>query len=557
MPAFGKLHVAALAIILCGTGATTASATGSVQGFVFAQNTNQALAGVAISVDSNCIGFDDGYCFSNSVAISAGDGSFTESGVVAGNAYVSASFASPSQYLPIHRQQVIVSDGSATQVALHMQLGAVITGMVTRAMDGAPVVDVPIHLENLNGNGSVFETTSDAYGIYTFAPLPAGSYSASTVGAPPYQGQFYAGHPVTPPSQNNQGLDPITVNPGETAAGKNFSLVEGGHIRGKLTDRYTGLSIASVDSFYFNIYDAGNPNNGQWLTLGTSTDAQGNYELTGLPNAPIYLATGYQGPYLASVFGCTPDPCDFANATALSAPAGTILNNIDISIFPGAVVSGTVSRRSDGAPVPNATVTGYFNLNLGGLAEAATTQTDAQGRYTMTGCILCRYVEVSNAFVGGSAYIGQDYNDHNCQQGKCATLSGNSVMPPQYTAMSGIDFHLDPGAVITGQVVRSDIGTGLHAYVDLYASDGSFSSALSTDPNGQFVTAALQPGTYYLAAFPDFASGYDCQIYSGVLCGQGIDVTLVGQPIVIAGTQDVTGILIELPNDTLFGNGFE
>jgi hypothetical protein len=555
MPVSAKLFAAALTIILCGTGATTASATGSVQGIVYAQDTNQALAGVAINVDSNCIGSFGGFCVSNSTATSASDGSFTAVGVVAGYAYVSAYFTTPSLYLPSHRQQVTVVDSSTTQMALYMSLGAMITGVTTRATDDGPVANVPIHLENLNGTGSAFDTVSNASGVYTFEPVPAGSYSASTVGAPPYQGQFYAGHAVTAPSQHNQGLDPITVNPGETAASKNFSLIEGGRIRGKLTDRYTGLPIASADSF-FNVYDSGDPNNGQWLTLTTATDAQGNYELTGLPNAPIYLATGYQSPYLPSVFGCMPDPCDFGNAAVLNAPAGTILNNIDISIFPGAVVSGTVSRRSDGAPVPNATVSGYLSFG-GSLALAGTTQTDAQGHYTMTGCIFCGYIEVSNAFIGAAAYIGQDYNDHNCQQGKCATLSANLVLPPQYTAMSGIDFHLDPGAVITGQVVRGDIGTGLHAYVDLYASDGSVSSAMSTDPNGQFVTAALQPGTYYLAAFPDFESGYDCQIYSGVLCGQDIDVTLVGQPIAIVGTQNVTGILIELPNDTLFGNGFE
>ena len=544
----------ALLMLLVATAAGTALATGTVQGFVTAQDTNQALAGVAIRVDSDCLGANGAFCFSTSAATSANDGSFTAAGVVAGSAYVSAAFTTPSQYISIYLQQVIVSDGNTTPVNLVMQLGAKLSGVVTRASDGAPVAGVPIRVVTLD-HQSEFDATTDASGVYTIEPVPAGSYTVSTLGASPYQGQFYAGHTLTAPSQNNQGFDSIAIASGQIVAGINLSMVEGGHIRGTLTDRYTGLPFAGANDFYFNVFDKGNPNNGPWLYFKSSTDAQGNYEITGLPDAPIYLGTSYYAPYLSSIFGCAPDPCDFSNATTLNAPAGTTLTNIDISIFPDAVITGTVTRRSDGAPVPNATVTGYGSL-FGSPATASVTQTDAQGHYTLTGCELCSFVEVSHAFIGGAAYIGQDYNNHNCQQGKCATLSANVVAPPEYTVVTGIDFHLDAGAVITGQMVRGDTGTGLHAYVDLYSS-GGFASAVSSAPDGQFVTPALQPGTYYLVASPDYASGYDCAIYSNVLCGQGIDPTLVGQPIVVSGTNDVTGIVLGLPSDTLFKSGFE
>ena len=448
----------------------------------------------------------------------------------------------------------------ASSAAFADTLSASISGTVRRTSDNAGIANVEVDLFHASYYDVYVDTTvTDGSGNYVFQQLQAGDYNVQTNGATPYADQFYAGHPLVPPSQGNPIADAISVGDGQSVGAIDFNLTPGGSVTGILTDRFTGLPIANAANMEFFVYDAGAPSsNSVWLYRYVSTDADGRYQIDGLPDAAIYLGAGafnYGLYYAESIYGCALDPCDLSTtaATTLNVQAGTT-QTADFSLFPGWVITGTVVRRSDGLPIANALVTSFVNM-IWGPGTTGTARTDANGHYALTGGLgSVDYVKVTEAHLSGNAYISQLYNDHDCQQGSCA-VAGDPVNPTEYQVLPGVDFQLDLGASIAGQVVRQDAGTGIPAGIRLYAADGSLSDTFSSYADGTFETSGLQPGTYYLAADPGPASGYDCLIYSGASCTS--DVAATGQPIVIAGTQNVGGIVIAVPNDTVFSDSFE
>jgi hypothetical protein len=547
-------------LLLCGQllGAT-AHAEGSIHGFVYAQGTTQGLPNASVEIDIACVrnGRPQTCQYFRG---SAADGSFSVSSIEAGTATLFV-IAEEGNYLPAS-ETVIVTDDQDTQITIFLVPGAAISGNVSRQVGGEGIAGIQIQLLDASDLSAVYGTaTTSADGNFRIERIIAGTYAVGTLGAAPYQDQFYAGRSLVPPSQGVQLADSVSVTTGQSVSDINFALREGGRIRGTLTDRYTGLPIANVtassdhssNDFEFIAYDSAAPNAGAWLHFYASTDSQGRYEIAGLPDEPVYVGAHNPLPvYLEAKYGCSLDSCnDFSSAIALSAPSGTTLENIDFSLFPGSVIRGTVSVRAGGAPVQGATITAFYYTTFGPLAFA-TTVTDALGQFVFAGNVSNTYLEVSNASTSQTSLISQDYNDHNCQQGACNTRQGDLVSVDKYQVKTGIDFHLDPGAVIRGQVLSKSDGQGISARVTLVGADGTVLAFTATDVNGSFATTALQAGSYYLRA----DNGDDCQLYPGVACATDGSVT-AGQAIVISGTQDVTGISLALLPDAVFANGFE
>jgi hypothetical protein len=531
-----------------------AHAQAAITGVVHRQGTTIPLPGISIAIWSGCHPGGT-HCALKQFTSTANDGTFLVDNPAAGGSDFLFATDDQGDYLQV--AFLPVTDGS--NVTVEMILGGTISGIVTRASDGTPLANVTLGLLPSDQLGAAaLQATTDAAGSYRFTKVPVGSYAVRTEQPAPYQEQFYAGRALTPPSQGQQLFDAISVVGGQDSQA-DFSLTVGGTIHGVLYDRYLAAPIANASNVIFDGYDpAATSISGSWFEFAsTSTDAQGNFTIEGLPDAAFVLGARILWSHPLSIYGCT-DPCtNPSQGTTLQVSAGSTRNGLQFPLFPGSVVTGTVTQRSDGTPIPGATVTAYENF-MGGLPIGSTV-TNAQGHFTLIGELLANntYYEVTNATLGGIAYISQDYHDHNCIAGQCAPFSGNAFAAPLYTVSSGVDFALDPGAAISGQLVQKDTSLGTPGYVRVVTAAGNLAGAVNTAADGTFKTEALQAGTYYLIAYSQNAA-YDCVVYGSTLCtSDGALVVASGTPLTIAGTQNINGVVIAVPHDVLFANGFE
>jgi hypothetical protein len=105
--------------------------------------------------------------------------------------------------------------------------------------------------------------------------------------------------------------------------------------------------------------------------------------------------------------------------------------------------------------------------------------------------------------------------------------------------------------------VQQGTALGTPGYVQVVTAAGNLAGAVNTAADGTFTTGALQAGTYYLIAYSQ-DSAFDCIVYGSALCSSdGARAVAIGAPLTIAGTQNINGVVIALPRDVLFANGFE
>ena len=543
-----------------GVFSTDIRANGSVHGSVFAQGTSLGLEGATINLASGCV-LGGGYCTYSVNATSAADGSFSFFEVPAGAYAISAYYypIATGNYLSMS-QALNVGDGPATTVTLYMKPGATVSGKVTRSSDNAPVENIGITLQVMSPIlDNVAEATTDAAGNYRFSQIKAGDFRlfiAPTAGAP-YQTQYYAGHPLTPPSQGPQAADVITLQNGQNLENVDVSLAAGGVIRGTLTDRYTNLPIANSAAITFYLYDPADANGYPWETLETPTDGLGHYELTGLTDSPVILgAFSYVPYYELSIYKCSPDPCaDRTVSPVLHAPTGTIIENVNFTLFPGSVIKGAVTSVADGTSIPGATIHAISQL-FGGSIVGSTT-TDSNGRYTLVGMEPNLHVEVLNAVSGTQAFVSQDYSAHDCMYGVCAPLSSDFVAAPLYKVTTGINFALVPGRAIKGQIRSLGDGQGIQGYVTLFSANGVKGATVTSDAAGFYATSGLQAGNYYLEAYIVNDEGGDCRAYPNTPCASVTSITTQSSPVAVGTLHDRLGVNFFLVSDRLFKDGFE
>ncbi len=545
-----------IAALLLMSFAALAHASAGIFGTISSASTGQPLPGATVSASSGCL-LGLGVCSAYGSTVSDQDGRFNIQGLDFGNGWITASFQpGEANYAPV-QIDFVLNDGEQRQQDLQLELGGTIEGTIRLASDQSTLSAIPLTLLSGDLSYNVSGTSTDASGHYAIQQLRAGSYALRTDHAIPYQDRFYAGHSLTPPSQGPQLLDVITLTPGQTVTA-DFALVVGGQVEGVITDRYTGLPIANASQVEFQIYDANDTSAQTWVYEYVNTDAVGGFVLSGLPDAPVHIGAYIFAPYYApEIVGCSPDPCaDVANGTVFTALAGTH-QTVNFSMFPGAVITGKVTRRSNGQPLQGVTVSAYLNSYFVGQLLFATTSTDASGNYVLSGGLSDQvYVSATKGSSGSVRYIDQVYQNHNCVQGNCATV-GDLIDSPSYQVTSKIDFKLDVGATISGRAIRSDTGTGYQAFMMLFADDGSLSTTFVADSDGYFTTDGLQPGTYYLQADGQ-SLDYGCVVYPNLPCSDDPrTLNPDAGAIVVTGLTDVTSLLFVLPSDTIFGSGFD
>jgi hypothetical protein len=535
----------------------TARASVDVHGHVYAADTLQPLANATVQLFLNCTtGFFGVICDFESSVISADDGSYDLASVEAGDGDVTAFFdtGTTANYLRVS-QSISVDDNSSIEQDLYMNPGGTIAGQVTRASDGSPLPNVQIQLLEASDRSVDRYAATDSSGNFEFIRLDAGGYIVATEQAAPYLDQYFSGHASTPPSQGLQLADTITLDNGQVDNAVDFSLVPGSVIEGAITDSLTGLPFQKGLDVTVGVYDANDLSGSPWLNLGAVVGANGQYMINGLPSVPIRLGAYIENPYYDFTFlGCGSNPCEDISDAAIFAPSTVAPLTVDFSMFPGSVATGTVVRRSDGKPMSDVVVEAFSDPPILGHLTLATATTDAEGRYTLTNISNSNFfVDTLNVHVDGVSYIDQVYDNQDCPQANCLNI-GDMISASTGSVVPNVNFALDAGGAISGEIIRGDTGLGIIAGLSLYASDGSVSDRFASNADGTFETTGLPPGIYYLSA--TISAPYaGCLVYPNGLCYT--DPTTAGQPIVISGANSVTGITITFPADELFKGTFE
>lgn len=468
----------------------------SAQGVLAAGSITGTITGPSGPVSGSYVGAINsatGAFVANS-SISAADGSYTISGLAAGTykAYnythttspgLSKSWYENSYDFNTARPVTVTDGGTATGINFTPVNAGGIMGTITNG--GSPVSGLVVNAYFVHDDGSTVAwgpgATTNGSGIYSISGLPPGKYKvAVNPGSTSYAMQYYTG------ADSFITATPVTVAAGATASGIDFSLVTGGKISGTVRNA-----------------DTTNPVQGAWVAVfdemlsaqvpfSAATAADGTYTTCALPagkyrmivgsnSEPGYVATWYNNNQLNMA------------STPVTVAAGATTSGIDYNLAANAAaITGTVTRLSDGQPLPGMLVRALSKGPLGQQVKSATTAWD--GTYSITGLPPGDYRVYANP--QDKNYAGVYYNNAFT----LSTASLVSVGPSE--TKNNINFILPRGGYISGGAAND--GTPLPGML-VRVSDPSGSTNVGynvfTQYDGSYTITGLPAGTYFVRAY--------------------------------------------------------
>ncbi|HEY7291229.1 MAG TPA: carboxypeptidase regulatory-like domain-containing protein [Vicinamibacterales bacterium] len=440
---------------------------------------------------------------------------------------------------------VTVGNGVPTNgINFALAHGVPITGTVTAAALGSPLQNVSVQVFNAAGlNIGGFGT--NASGVYTSAPLPAGTYYVRT-NANGYVNQLWQGQSCPQAGCVVTSGTPVVVN-ATTVSGINFALALGGVISGKVTTD-ASLNSQALQSVSVQIFSSNGVNLGNVVT-----DVSGNYKTSGLPAGNYYLRTATPGPLFVPTLNqtlafvdqlyngttCVPACLNPTVGTPVAVTAGGPSNpaSVNFALSTGGMISGSVIDAATSVGVGPVGV--QIFTAAGVLAKA--TATNTAGGYTVAGLPPGTYY-ARTTMPNGVFYLDGLYQGMPCSSG-CSVTTGTPITLLTGKTSSSIDFALSSGAGgITGTITDARTGAPMpNVTVQIYTAGGLFTKSANTGLAGTYATSGLAPGTYYARTSQDIPSGHANQLYSGDRCGSTCTVTN-GTPIVVNASTMTTGI---------------
>jgi hypothetical protein len=171
-----------------------------------------------------------------------------------------------------------------TGIVLDMDVGAVITGTITAALDGQPIGNQ--FVEALSGNLQVATSASDGDGVYALVGLGAGPYAIRTRSVATFIDELFDDIPC--PAGYCRLIDGTLLSPaiGEYRDGIDFSLAAGAHIAG-IVRGTDGVNSATLPGARVSVYDE------LGAELATAIAATGGaFRTPALPSGRYYLKAG-------------------------------------------------------------------------------------------------------------------------------------------------------------------------------------------------------------------------------------------------------------------------
>lgn len=308
-----------------------------------------------------------------------------------------------------------------------------------------------------------------------------------------------------------------------------------GSISGRVTSSTTTLGLqGTVVQFYDLNGEADGP------TATATTDASGDYTVNLPPGSYGVLTQDIHG-YINEIWNNIPcsSTCNTDALTAIVV-ANDPITNIDFVLDPGGRVAGTITDSGTGLPIANVVV--GFIPSVGDEFPFTTAVTDGAGHYISDGGIA-----TGNVFAvthNSQGYRNEVYNNVYCL-GCDPTMSGTAIAVVAGVTTPDINFVLDPGGRISGNVMDASSNPLSGVQVEILDSNGSFVDEVPTDVSGNYGSGGLPSGTYY--ARTDNALGLADKLYNDLLCPGGTCNSTIGTPISVASPSTTAGVNFVLP----------
>jgi len=287
---------------------------------------------------------------------------------------------------------VAVRDEQVTEpIDFALGEGGAIAGTVTSEEDGSPIPHACVVLYR-KGFGEFRKTRTDESGAFRFAGLRPGIYYLAA-DAKGYKGEFYDN------ARRMRDATPIQLGLGESVTDINIALAP----RDANLGAIAGVVVSDED---------GSPIEGAWvyalpLRRGhirwAVTDADGEYEITGLPSGSYFVMAWARG-YVAEFYD---DARRLRKATPVQVNAPSTTSDINFSLRPrkrGAYQLAGRVLDAQGQPVEGALVVAESDT-----AEVASVPTDGMGNFVLADLPDGRYrLRVSLPEAGDVYYGGED-----------------------------------------------------------------------------------------------------------------------------------------------------
>jgi len=405
---------------------------------------------------------------------------------------------------------VNVTAGATTSgIDFQLALGGTITGTVTDAGTGAPLANLHVQAYSWDGSPAGSTAATNGLGVYMVTGLATGTHYVRTSNSFPYLDELYNDLPCPGGSCTVTAGTGVSVAAGTTTYGIDFGLTPGGSIAGTVTAAATGAPLANVA---IEVFAA----TGSWVARVT-TNASGDYAVTGLATDTCYVRTSNGFPYLDELYNdvpCAGGNCPVTAGTGVSVTAGATAANINFALTLGGTITGGVTDAGSGAPLANVHVQAY---DASGSSAGSGVTTNASGVYVVTGLPTGTYcVRTTDS----RPYVDELYYDLPCPGGNCTVTAGTGVSVTAGATTADIDFALALGGKLAGTVTDAATGAPIaDVGVQVYAASGTWAGGGTTDALGVYTVADLATSAYHVRTTDSFP--YLDELYNDLPCAGG------------------------------------
>ena len=269
------------------------------------------------------------------------------------------------------------------------------------------------------------------------------------------------------------------------------------------------------------------------VTAGSAlTQGDGSYQIDSLlAGEEFYVVTSNADALIDEVWGdveCVGGVCDPTIGSPLVPSAGMTTSGIDFELAAGGRIGGAVTTQSGSIPLPITSVNIFDATGM--LVTSAVA--DVDGNYlTETGLPSGTYHVVTASLLGT---LDELYDNIPCPAGAgCDPTTGAGVVVTAPMVSAGIDFDLEAGGNITGNITDSSTALPLAGIlVGIHDDSGLLIAFGASSVTGDYsILSGLPTGGFFAAT--GNLEGYVDELFDDIPCTGGLCTITNGLPIAV------------------------